>query len=82
MVLPRRSGKAEPTLSAPDPTDGVTFYAVGLVAELAGDALGGKVVLERAGDGLLRAQLGEGQVECGGPHLGADSLPLLGLPEP
>jgi len=44
-VLPRRSGKAKSTLAGPDPADGVMLDAIKLIDELAGDRMGGKVVL-------------------------------------
>ena len=53
--------------------------AVGEVAQLARYAQGREVVGERVGDGELRAQAGEAQVQDRGAHLGAEALTLVTL---
>ncbi len=81
-TLPISPQKAEPTHSTCATAHGVTLEAVGPVAELAGDALRGKIVLERARYGRLCAQSRKGQMQYCSPHLGANSLPLVTLSEP
>jgi hypothetical protein len=60
----------------------VAFDAVVAVAELAGDAERGGVVLEGAGGGVLCSEPFEGQVQHRGAHLGSDPLPLVAASQP
>ena len=82
MPLPGAPGQAQSMLHDHPPVQRVALVTVGLVAELTGDSQGGKVVLKRAGQGFVGAQAGEGQVEYGGSHFGADSLTLVAATEP
>ena len=62
--------------------DALAADAVGEIAQLAGYPEGREVVGERLGDGELRAQAGEAQVQDGGAHLGAEALALVPLAQP
>jgi hypothetical protein len=62
VAFPRRLGETHPVIDDHGTANEVTVEAVGLVAELSRDSLGGRVVLERGRDGLFGAQADEGEV--------------------
>lgn len=80
--LPVLPGEAEPAQGAGPSLDHLRLDPVGSVAELARYRGRGVIAVQAAGGGGPGAESGEGQVQHGGAHLGADAVAVVGDPEP
>src|SRR5690242_16813605 len=80
--LPSVAGQAQAAGGGDLTVRGQPLDAIGLVAEFLRDPQRGRVVVKGARGSVGRAEAGEGQVEDGRAHMGADALAVMAYAEP